>query len=96
MDAGLPHPLGNIRVLCRLKPLTEDEQQGDPGGARVEASPTQDGCVTACYKGKEHSFRLDKVFLPGASQEEVGMSCRLPFTPSSRASAQSVPPPIAR
>ncbi|XP_063156079.1 kinesin-like protein KIFC2 [Candoia aspera] len=62
---------GNIRVLCRLKPLTEDEQQGGPGGARVEASPTEDSCVTACYKGKEHSFRLDKVFLPGASQEEV-------------------------
>ncbi|XP_025028586.1 kinesin-like protein KIFC3 [Python bivittatus] len=62
---------GNIRVLCRLKPLTEDEQQGGPGGAWVEASPAEDGCVTACYKGKEHSFRLDKVFLPCATQEEV-------------------------
>ncbi|KAM6456073.1 kinesin-like protein KIFC2 isoform 2-T2 [Liasis olivaceus] len=62
---------GNIRVLCRLKPLTEDEQRGGPGGAWVEASPAEDGCVTACYKGKEHSFRLDKVFLPCATQEEV-------------------------
>ncbi|KAJ6661514.1 hypothetical protein lerEdw1_014424 [Lerista edwardsae] len=35
---------GNIRVLCRLKPLT---------------------------KGKERTFRLDKVFLPQATQEEV-------------------------
>ncbi|KAL7990248.1 hypothetical protein Chor_010602 [Crotalus horridus] len=63
---------GNIRVLCRLKPLTEEEQQeGGQGGPGVEASPAEDGCVTACYKGKEHRFRLDKVFLPCATQEEV-------------------------
>ncbi|XP_070796283.1 LOW QUALITY PROTEIN: kinesin-like protein KIFC2 [Pituophis catenifer annectens] len=63
---------GNIRVLCRLKPLTEEEQQqGVPGGLGVEASPAEDGCVTASYKGKEHHFKLDKVFLPCATQEEV-------------------------
>ncbi|XP_029141474.1 kinesin-like protein KIFC3 [Protobothrops mucrosquamatus] len=63
---------GNIRVLCRLKPLTEEEQQeGSQGGPGVEASPAEDGCVTACYKGKEHRFRLDKIFLPCATQEEV-------------------------
>ncbi|XP_008121644.2 kinesin-like protein KIFC2 [Anolis carolinensis] len=63
---------GNIRVLCRLKPLTkgEEEQEGE-GGARVEADPSDEACVTARYKGKEHSFRLDKVFLPQATQEEV-------------------------
>ncbi|KAM3841010.1 kinesin-like protein KIFC2 [Vipera latastei] len=65
---------GNIRVLCRLKPLTEEEQQqqgGAQGAPGVEASPAEDGYVTACYKGKEHRFRLDKVFLPCATQEEV-------------------------
>ncbi|XP_013926804.1 PREDICTED: kinesin-like protein KIFC3, partial [Thamnophis sirtalis] len=63
---------GNIRVLCRLKPLTEEEQQqGAPGGPRVEAGSAEDGSVTASYKGKEHHFKLDKVFLPCASQEEV-------------------------
>ncbi|XP_032078244.1 kinesin-like protein KIFC2 [Thamnophis elegans] len=63
---------GNIRVLCRLKPLTEEEQQqGAPGGPRVEAGSAEDGSVTASYKGKEHHFKLDKVFPPCASQEEV-------------------------
>ncbi|XP_070605408.1 kinesin-like protein KIFC2 [Erythrolamprus reginae] len=64
---------GNIRVLCRLKPLTEEEEQqpGGPEGPAVEASPTEDGCVTASYKGKQHLFKLDKVFLPCATQEEV-------------------------
>lgn len=70
-----PHLSGNIRVLCRLKPLTEEEQQqGVPGGPGVEASPAEDGCVTASYKGKEHHFKLDKVFLPCATQEEVSPS----------------------
>nr|XP_060631993.1 kinesin-like protein KIFC3 [Anolis sagrei ordinatus] len=62
---------GNIRVLCRLKPLTKGEEQEGEGGAKVEADPLDESCVTAYYKGKEHSFRLDKVFLPQATQEEV-------------------------
>nr|XP_020670535.1 kinesin-like protein KIFC2 [Pogona vitticeps] len=64
---------GNIRVLCRLKPPAEEEQEereGD-GGATVEADSTDDGTVTTCYKGKSRAFRLDKVFLPQATQEEV-------------------------
>ncbi|XP_053104011.1 kinesin-like protein KIFC2 isoform X2 [Hemicordylus capensis] len=63
---------GNIRVLCRLKPLTKADWQEEEGGPpSVEADPMDDGCVTACYKGKERTFRLDKVFLPQATQEEV-------------------------
>ncbi|XP_033012057.1 LOW QUALITY PROTEIN: kinesin-like protein KIFC2 [Lacerta agilis] len=62
---------GNIRVLCRLKPLSKDEQQGGEGGTTVAADPADDGCVTASYKGKERTFKLDKVFLPQATQEEV-------------------------
>ncbi|XP_077209602.1 kinesin-like protein KIFC2 [Paroedura picta] len=62
---------GNIRVLCRLKPLTGADQQEGEAGATVGADPADNGCVTACYKGKERSFQLDKVFLPQATQEEV-------------------------
>nr|XP_034980504.1 kinesin-like protein KIFC2 [Zootoca vivipara] len=62
---------GNIRVLCRLKPLSQDEQQGGEGGTTVAADPADDGCVTASYKGKARTFKLDKVFLPQATQEEV-------------------------
>ncbi|CAI5778819.1 KIFC2 isoform X1 [Podarcis lilfordi] len=62
---------GNIRVLCRLKPLSKDEQQGGEVETPVAADPADDGCVTASYKGKERTFKLDKVFLPQATQEEV-------------------------
>ncbi|XP_060119820.1 kinesin-like protein KIFC3 [Heteronotia binoei] len=62
---------GNIRVLCRMKPPTGTEQQEGEAGARVDADPTDDGCVTAFHKGKERCFKLDKVFLPQATQEEV-------------------------
>ncbi|XP_042321929.1 kinesin-like protein KIFC2 [Sceloporus undulatus] len=62
---------GNIRVLCRLKPLTKDEEQDGDGATMVEADLSDDGCVSTCYKGKERTFRLDKVFLPQATQEEV-------------------------
>uniref|UniRef100_A0A670J0D6 Kinesin-like protein n=1 Tax=Podarcis muralis TaxID=64176 RepID=A0A670J0D6_PODMU len=66
-----PFPAGNIRVLCRLKPLSKDEQQGVEVETPVAADPADDGCVTASYKGKERTFKLDKVFLPQATQEEV-------------------------
>ncbi|XP_028591810.2 kinesin-like protein KIFC2 [Podarcis muralis] len=62
---------GNIRVLCRLKPLSKEEQQGGEVETPVAADPADDGCVTASYKGKERTFKLDKVFLPQATQEEV-------------------------
>ncbi|XP_061468170.1 kinesin-like protein KIFC2 [Rhineura floridana] len=62
---------GNIRVLCRLKPLTKDNGQEGEVGTTVDADPADEGCVTASYKGKEHTFKLDKVFLPQATQEEV-------------------------
>nr|XP_028591810.1 LOW QUALITY PROTEIN: kinesin-like protein KIFC3 [Podarcis muralis] len=62
---------GNIRVLCRLKPLSKDEPQGVEVETPVAADPADDGCVTASYKGKERTFKLDKVFLPQATQEEV-------------------------
>ncbi|KAL8181466.1 UNVERIFIED_CONTAM: hypothetical protein K2H54_002697, partial [Gekko kuhli] len=61
---------GNIRVLCRLKPLTGPDRQEGEAGATVDADPADNGCVTASYKGKERSFKLDKVFLPQATQEE--------------------------
>ncbi|KAH0617346.1 hypothetical protein JD844_015400 [Phrynosoma platyrhinos] len=55
-------------------PLSKDEEQEGEGATKVEADLTDDGCVTTCYKGKERTFRLDKVFLPQATQEEVRRS----------------------
>ncbi|XP_054446583.1 kinesin-like protein KIFC2 isoform X2 [Pteronotus mesoamericanus] len=54
---------GNIRVLCRLRP-------GTPSSP-VSSEPGPGGTVTTCYRGHQRRFRLDWVFPPDASQEEV-------------------------
>ncbi|XP_053786053.1 kinesin-like protein KIFC2 isoform X2 [Desmodus rotundus] len=54
---------GNIRVLCRLRP-------GTPSSL-VSSEPGPGGTVTTCYRGHQRRFRLDWVFPPDASQEEV-------------------------
>ncbi|XP_021514717.1 kinesin-like protein KIFC2 isoform X3 [Meriones unguiculatus] len=56
---------GNIRVLCRLRPA-----EGIPSSL-VSVEPGQGGTITTCYRGRQHRFRLDWVFSPDASQEEV-------------------------
>ncbi|KAL2767386.1 kinesin-like protein KIFC2 isoform 1 [Daubentonia madagascariensis] len=59
----LPELKGNIRVLCRLRP-------GTPSSL-VSVEPGPGGTVTTCYRGRHRHFRLDWVFPPDASQEEV-------------------------
>ncbi|XP_054947209.1 kinesin-like protein KIFC2 isoform X3 [Physeter macrocephalus] len=54
---------GNIRVLCRLRP-------GTPSNL-VSLEPGPGGTVTTRYRGHRRRFRLDWVFPPHASQEEV-------------------------
>ncbi|XP_074055595.1 kinesin-like protein KIFC2 [Macrotis lagotis] len=54
---------GNIRVLCRLKP-------GSPGNL-LNVNPGPGGTITANYRGRQRHFRLDRVFPPDATQEEV-------------------------
>ncbi|XP_036879242.2 kinesin-like protein KIFC2 isoform X2 [Manis javanica] len=65
--AGCPGRLlelkGNIRVLCRLKPGTYS--------SLLSSEPGPGGTVTTCYRGHQRHFRLDWVFPPNASQEEV-------------------------
>ncbi|XP_006989428.1 kinesin-like protein KIFC2 isoform X1 [Peromyscus maniculatus bairdii] len=56
---------GNIRVLCRLRPA-----EGIPSSL-VSVEPGQGGTITTCHRGRQHRFRLDWVFPPDASQEEV-------------------------
>ncbi|XP_006879472.1 PREDICTED: LOW QUALITY PROTEIN: kinesin-like protein KIFC2 [Elephantulus edwardii] len=54
---------GSIRVLCRLRP-------GTPCGL-VSTEPGPGGTVTTCYRGRQRRFRLDWVFPPDVTQEEV-------------------------
>ncbi|XP_030046105.1 kinesin-like protein KIFC2 [Microcaecilia unicolor] len=62
---------GNIRVLCRVKPITEQEWEEGATGTAVTTDLHDDTRVLVSYKGKERIFELDKVFLPEATQEEV-------------------------
>ncbi|XP_008832634.1 kinesin-like protein KIFC2 isoform X8 [Nannospalax galili] len=56
---------GNIRVLCRLRPA------GSTPSSLVSLEPGQGGTITTCYRGRQRRFRLDWVFPPDTSQEEV-------------------------
>ncbi|XP_067416212.1 kinesin-like protein KIFC2 isoform X2 [Emydura macquarii macquarii] len=62
---------GNIRVLCRLKPVTEADRREGEASSAVSAEPGSDSNLVARYKGQDRTFELDKVFLPEATQEEV-------------------------
>ncbi|XP_075776048.1 kinesin-like protein KIFC2 isoform X6 [Pelodiscus sinensis] len=62
---------GHIRVLCRMKPVTEADRREGEVSTAVSAEPGSHSAVTARYKGKERTFDLDRVFLPEATQEEV-------------------------
>lgn len=64
-------------MLCRLRP-------GTPSSL-VSSQPGPGGTVTTCYRGHQHRFRLDWVFPPDASQEEVTLypySCAGPLLKS--------------
>lgn len=64
---------GNIRVLCRVKPvLKEDQQQHSEGQpVAVTTDPNNESSLSVLNKGKVRVFEMDKVFHPQATQEEV-------------------------
>lgn len=65
---------GNIRVLCRVKPvLKEDQQHHDEGQpvVAVTTDPNNESSLSLLNKGKVRVFEMDKVFHPQATQEEV-------------------------
>ncbi|XP_077448446.1 kinesin-like protein KIFC3 isoform X2 [Stigmatopora argus] len=55
---------GNIRVLCRVRPMEDGE-------SALTFDPDDDGILYLDNKGKVVTFDLDKVFPPRATQEEV-------------------------
>nr|XP_023680070.1 kinesin-like protein KIFC3 isoform X1 [Paramormyrops kingsleyae] len=62
---------GNIRVLCRVKPVLREDQQGDGQAVVVTTDPDNESAIIVLQKGKSRTFELDKVFQPQATQEEV-------------------------
>ncbi|PWA33665.1 hypothetical protein CCH79_00007652, partial [Gambusia affinis] len=62
---------GNIRVLCRVKPVLKEDQHEEGQSVVVTTDPNNESSLTVLNKGKGRSFELDKVFQPHATQEEV-------------------------
>ncbi|MED6275373.1 hypothetical protein CHARACLAT_025931 [Characodon lateralis] len=62
---------GNIRVLCRVKPVLKEDQHEEGLSVVVTTDPNNESSLTVMNKGKNRSFELDKVFQPHATQEEV-------------------------
>ncbi|MBN3317286.1 KIFC3 protein, partial [Atractosteus spatula] len=62
---------GNIRVLCRVKPVLVEDQQEEGQMTVVTTDPNNESAVIVRSKGRERTFELDKVFQPQATQDEV-------------------------
>ncbi|XP_033989751.1 LOW QUALITY PROTEIN: kinesin-like protein KIFC3 [Trematomus bernacchii] len=62
---------GNIRVFCRVRPVSQDEQDSADSKTMLSFDSEDDAVLYLCNKGKTMTFDLDKVFAPHATQEEV-------------------------
>ncbi|KAF0045344.1 hypothetical protein F2P81_001873 [Scophthalmus maximus] len=62
---------GNIRVLCRVKPVLKEDQHEEGQSVVVTTDPHNESSLTVLNKGKGRIVELDKVFHPQATQEEV-------------------------
>ncbi|XP_039661053.1 kinesin-like protein KIFC3 isoform X1 [Perca fluviatilis] len=62
---------GNIRVLCRVKPVLKEDQHEEGQSVVVTTDPNNESSLNVLNKGKGRIFELDKVFQPQATQEEV-------------------------
>ncbi|XP_057689565.1 kinesin-like protein KIFC3 [Corythoichthys intestinalis] len=62
---------GNIRVLCRVKPVLKEDQREEGTSVVVSTDPDNESSLSVLSKGKGRTFELDKVFHPQATQEEV-------------------------
>ncbi|KAK0150670.1 Kinesin-like protein KIFC3 [Merluccius polli] len=62
---------GNIRVFCRVRPVSHEEQVSTESKNMVSFDLDDDAVLYLSNKGKTMTFELDKVFPPQATQEEV-------------------------
>ncbi|XP_029353340.1 kinesin-like protein KIFC3 [Echeneis naucrates] len=62
---------GNIRVFCRVRPVSQEEQDTADAKTMLSFDSDDDAILYLSNKGKIMTFELDKVFPPQASQEEV-------------------------
>ncbi|XP_070761460.1 kinesin-like protein KIFC3 [Enoplosus armatus] len=62
---------GNIRVFCRVRPVSQEEQDSADTKIMLSFDSDDDAILYLSNKGKIMTFELDKVFSPHATQEEV-------------------------
>ncbi|XP_071881163.1 carboxy-terminal kinesin 2 isoform X1 [Anas platyrhynchos] len=71
---------GNIRVFCRVRPLLAAEQEAQKGLEHLHFPPEDNKTLVLCRTEGSHTgrrgevrydFSFDRVFPPGASQEDV-------------------------
>ncbi|TNM90554.1 hypothetical protein fugu_002843 [Takifugu bimaculatus] len=62
---------GNIRVFCRVRPISQEEQDSVDARTMLSFDSDDDAVLYLSNKGRVMKFELDKVFPPPASQEEV-------------------------
>ncbi|XP_059204648.1 kinesin-like protein KIFC3 isoform X2 [Centropristis striata] len=62
---------GNIRVFCRVRPVSQEEQDSADAKTMLSFDSDDDAVLYLSNKGKIMTFELDKVFPPQATQDEV-------------------------
>ncbi|XP_069757209.1 kinesin-like protein KIFC3 [Narcine bancroftii] len=62
---------GNIRVLCRVRPLTREDGAGPDNRNIISFDPDDDAVLYVSHRGKTTLFELDKVFQPYALQTDI-------------------------
>ncbi|XP_053710572.1 kinesin-like protein KIFC3 isoform X7 [Synchiropus splendidus] len=62
---------GNIRVFCRVRPVSQEEQDSADAKTMLSFDSDDDTILYLTNKGKIMTFDLDKVFTPQATQEAV-------------------------
>ncbi|XP_068596701.1 kinesin-like protein KIFC3 [Brachionichthys hirsutus] len=67
---------GNIRVFCRVRPVSREEQDSADAKTVLSFDSDDDAVLHLANKGKVVTFELDKVFPPQAAQEEVFQEVR--------------------
>uniref|UniRef100_UPI00398F5397 kinesin-like protein KIFC3 isoform X2 n=1 Tax=Pristiophorus japonicus TaxID=55135 RepID=UPI00398F5397 len=62
---------GNIRVLCRVRPVTREDGTGPDTRNITSFDHDDDAVLYVSHRGKVSVFELDKVFRPHALQEDI-------------------------